>query len=51
VGDDYPFAAPRACFTHRVLHVNFSIGLDGTTTMPQLLRFWDAEWSLPSLLR
>lgn len=34
VGDDYPFAAPvRAAFTHRVLHVNFGIGLDGHTTM------------------
>jgi ubiquitin-protein ligase len=52
VGDDYPFAAPvRAAFTHRVLHVNFGIGLDGHTTMPQLLQFWDAEWGVAKLLR
>jgi hypothetical protein len=31
--------------------VNFSIGLDGTTSMPQLLQFWDAEWSVAKLFR
>ena len=52
VSDDYPFAAPeRCCFSHRLLHVNFGIGLDGTTAMSQLLQFWDAEWGLAKLLR
>jgi hypothetical protein len=41
----------RVAFTHRVLHVNFSIALDGTTALPQLLQFWDAEWNIAKLLR
>mmetsp|Transcript_16136 Transcript_16136/g.20893 ORF Transcript_16136/g.20893 Transcript_16136/m.20893 type:complete len:523 (+) Transcript_16136:600-2168(+) len=50
VGDDYPFAPPFVKFTHRLLHVNFSMSLDGTTSMPQLLQYWDAEWDLAKLL-
>mmetsp|Transcript_36872 Transcript_36872/g.99192 ORF Transcript_36872/g.99192 Transcript_36872/m.99192 type:complete len:437 (+) Transcript_36872:462-1772(+) len=51
VGDDYPFAPPKAFFSHRVMHVNFSILLDGTTSMPQVLEYWDAEWDLRTLVQ
>jgi Ca2+-binding EF-hand superfamily protein len=37
VDDDYPFSPPHVKFTHRLMHVNFSMGLDGTTSMPQVL--------------
>ena len=33
------------------MHVNFSILLDGTTSMPQVLEYWDAEWDLRTLVQ
>ena len=50
VNDDYPYAAPKTFFTTRVMHLNMSILLDGTTSMPQVMAYWDAEWNLRTLL-
>ena len=33
------------------MHVNFSILLDGTTSMTQVLEYWDAEWDLRTLVQ
>ena len=50
IPDDYPFSPPKVRFTHRILHVNVDMLLDGTCTIPQILKMWDGGWDLRMVL-
>ncbi|GMH63933.1 hypothetical protein TL16_g03842 [Triparma laevis f. inornata] len=50
IPDDYPFSPPFLRFGHRILHINVSMMLDGTCTMPQITYLWDGGWDLRMLV-
>ncbi|GMH85787.1 hypothetical protein TrVE_jg1720 [Triparma verrucosa] len=50
IPDDYPFSPPFLRFGHRILHINVSMMLDGTCTMPQVTNLWDGGWDLRMLV-
>ena len=48
--DSYPFSPPKVRFMHRIMHINFDMMLDGSCSIPQLLRLWDGGWDLRMLI-
>jgi Ca2+-binding EF-hand superfamily protein/ubiquitin-protein ligase len=50
IPDDYPFSAPAIKFKHRILHINVSMMLDGSCSIPQIASLWDGGWDLRMLL-
>ena len=50
IPDDYPFSPPVVFFTHRILHINVSMMLDGSCSIPQISSFWDGGWDLRMLV-
>ena len=48
---EYPLRPPVAFFTRRLFHLNFSISLDGTTSIASALKHrWNASWNLTTLM-
>ncbi|GMI23672.1 hypothetical protein TrRE_jg9851, partial [Triparma retinervis] len=37
-------------FSHRILHINVDMMLDGSCTMPQVTKLWDGGWDLRMLV-
>jgi len=50
IPDDYPFSPPTVKFTHRILHINVSMLLDGSCSIPQISGLWDGGWDLRMLI-
>lgn len=47
----YPIQPPEAWFSKRLLHLNFTLALDGTTHLTQLLKTWQPTWNLATFLK
>ncbi|GMI31060.1 hypothetical protein TeGR_g14748, partial [Tetraparma gracilis] len=50
IPDDYPFSPPVVKFAHRILHINVSMMLDGSCSIPQISTLWDGGWDLRMLI-
>ena len=50
ITNDYPFTPPKVRFSHRILHINVDMMLDGTCCLNQITKMWDGGWNLRMLI-